>query len=194
VSLEGESFRFTPQEGEKGTSEFLAMMAAMVKTSKLRGMVDAVAAAISRDADAAGKSPLFGVYQFLAKRIVFKPDPVGTDQVTAPDTLLARIAKDGKTAGDCDDVATLGASLVYALGYIPLFLVMGKPGDLDRQTGKVKLKHVFYGALVRGAIIPFDPQERVPAGAWPEPRSIGRMEVYEIFSTKPQATGRGTRR
>ncbi len=193
MRFEGNRIQFTPQEGEKGTSEFLAMMAALVKTSNLRDIVQKVAAAISRDSHAAGTLPLYGVYSFLRRFVVFKSDPIGTDQVTAPDTLLTRIANDGKAEGDCDDVATLGASLIYAMGHTPVFLVMGKPGDIDRATGKVKLKHVFYGAIIRGIIIPFDPQEEVRPGAWPAPRSIGRMEVYEIFPAQSQAPGTNTR-
>ncbi|MBX3377534.1 MAG: hypothetical protein KF678_11100 [Phycisphaeraceae bacterium] len=177
--IEGASFSFKPSDGERGISEMLAVMAGLVKTANLRGIVDRIAGGISRDAAAAGISPLVGVYEFLRRHIVFKTDPWGTDQVTAPDTLLTRIAQTGQTSGDCDDVATLGASLVRALGFEPVFLVMGRPEFRDPVTNKVKLIHVFYGARVRGTIIPFDPQERIPPGQYP--RDIGRLEVYEIF-------------
>ena len=194
MSIEGQSFSFSPQAGERGTSEMLAVMAALVKSSNLRGIVDRVAGAIARDAKAAGVTALAGVYDFLRAHLDFKPDPFGTDQVTAPDTLLQRIAENGRTSGDCDDVATLGASLIRAMGFEPVFLVMGKPGDLDPATGRLKLKHVFYGARVRGTIVPFDPQERIPPGVWPPKWSIGRLEVYEIFRSPAQVAGKGARR
>ena len=179
--IEGASFSFKPSDGEAGISEMLATMAGLVKTANLRGIVDRVAGGISRDSIVAGINPLVGVYEFLRRHIVFKTDPWGTDQVAAPDTLLTRIAQAGHTSGDCDDVATLGASLVRALGYQPVFLVMGRPEITDRMTGKVKLIHVFYGARVRGTIIPFDPQERIPPGQLPPKHTIGRLETYEIF-------------
>lgn len=190
--IEGAGIRFEPSEGEKGISEFLAMMAALVRTAGIRGIVDRVAGGLSRDAKESGRSALVEVYNFLAARFEFKRDPFKTDQVTAPDTLLTRIAATGRTSGDCDDVATLGAALVCALGYEPVFIVVGKPGNLDRATGKVKLTHVFYGARVRGQVIPFDPQERIPPGQWHPPQTIGRVEIYEIFP-KPKGLGRGTR-
>lgn len=193
MNLDGHNISFTPQAGERGTSEFLAMMAALVKTSGLRGIVARVAAAIAADARAQGRSPVSGVYNFLRAKIDFKPDPVGTDLVTAPDTMLQRIAENGKTAGDCDDVATLGASLLRALKFDPVFIVIGKPGDLDPDTGRLKLKHVFYGARVRGSIVPFDPQERIPPGVWPPKWAIGRLEIYEIFPRAAQAAGKDTR-
>lgn len=178
--IEGASFHFRPSPGEAGISEMLAVMAGLVKTANLRGIVDRIAGAISRDAAASGGDQLVGVYDFLRRHIVFKTDPWGTDQVTAPDTMLTRIAAAGRTSGDCDDVATLGAALVRALGHQPVFLVMGRP-ELRDAAGRVKLVHVFYGARVNGAIIPFDPQERIPPGQYPPAHTIGRLEVYEIF-------------
>jgi hypothetical protein len=176
---------FALSPGERGISETLAAMSAVVhQASKTSSLIDRTAAALAaRIGPGESRGALLRVlYGFLADHLTYKDDPIGTEKLRHPDQLLAEIAKGGRTAADCDDVATLGASLAAAMGFRPVFLVTGRPGDIDRSTGRIKLSHVFYGIDAgRAGTIPFDPQEKIPPGKWPPREYVGRIERYIIF-------------
>ena len=55
----------------------------------------------------------------------FVADPVADELVTDPVLLLRDIAQAGYGAGDCDDVATLGATLAESVGLPARFIVVG---------------------------------------------------------------------
>ncbi len=197
--------RFPLSPGEAGVSECLAAMAAIVRLCPVLRTVGTGARVMETAARlrAASSTPavyMDKVYNFLRANVAFTPDPPFTELVRHPDQLLQTAAEKGKARCDCDEVATLGASLLLAQGIEPAFIVVGRPGHLD-TAGRVKLSHVFYGAVLgrssvrttvgaqvtTGMVRPFDPQERIPAGTWPPPRAIGRMERYDILPRKSRA-------
>ncbi len=193
MSLYGHELRFKPSPGERGTSEFLAMMSAFVEMSHRRGIAKAAARSIAAAAGPGSPAQLRGVYDYIARHVEFEPDPPFEDLVRDPDQLIDEIRRNGRTRGDCDDVATLGASLLWNLPtpHLPVFILTGRKPATYPDTGKVKLRHVFYGARLYQArtgfgatdgVVPYDPQERVSPGTWPR-EGVDRVEVYEIFSS-----------
>lgn len=65
------------------------------------------------------------IRDFLLSHIVFTPDPQGYELVRTPTYLLETIQDNGYAFGDCDDVATLGASLGMAVGFPARFVLLG---------------------------------------------------------------------
>lgn len=55
----------------------------------------------------------------------FVADPVRDELLHDPVLLLERIGRDGFATGDCDDVATLGATLGESVGLPARFIVLG---------------------------------------------------------------------
>lgn len=85
---------------------------------------------------------------WVLSRFVFVKDPIGVELLETPNYQLARIARDGKVQGDCDDAAALTAALCMAIG-IPctFYAVALRAGDgfghvftvarpLDRTAGR----------------------------------------------------------
>lgn len=111
---------------------------------------------------------LRAVFWWLKERVRFKRDTFGLEHVRDPDQLLFEIERHGITAADCDDMSTLGAAIVRALGFQPLLITTARrPGPFE---------HVFFGAVLNGWDIPLDPQERPLPGIWPNP--VDRLTVW----------------
>lgn len=53
---------------------------------------------------------------WLASRLIFARDPVGWEVLADPRFHLQTIAERGSVRGDCDDAATLGATIAAAVG------------------------------------------------------------------------------
>jgi transglutaminase-like putative cysteine protease len=159
-------------DGDAGNMHTVARMAATAKAASTTGIVRAVASAIvgqqpNRDHVAA----LCGLDQFLRSSIRFKADTLGAEVLVNPEALLHEIGMNGSTACDCDDVATLAAAIIRAMGHQPHFVLYRKrPGGT--------FTHVAYAASVRGSRpIPFDPQEGVKPGTWTAPENL--REIVE---------------
>lgn len=56
------------------------------------------------------------IRELLASVVTFEHDPEGLELVRTPDRMLLEVRETGGTAGDCDDIATLGAGLGIAAG------------------------------------------------------------------------------
>jgi transglutaminase-like putative cysteine protease len=56
------------------------------------------------------------ILDWVRANFSFVPDPVGVEALTVPTAHLRSIAVHGSTSGDCDDVATLLATLARAVG------------------------------------------------------------------------------
>jgi len=65
------------------------------------------------------------IREFLLSHIVFTPDPQGIELLKTPAYLLEQVHTDGFAFGDCDDVATLGATLGKAVGFPARFVLLG---------------------------------------------------------------------
>lgn len=181
------AFKLSP--GEEGISESLSGMAEVVRQVRILGTPGTGRRVLDKSntiaAGVGGRATfcegyLLAVYDFLLRHVEFTEDPPFIELVRHPDELLDTIARAGKCRCDCDEVATLGAALLWARSIEPVFMVVGKPGDFDAH-GRVRLKHVFYAARIEGRLLPFDPQERIPPGQWPPRGAIGRLEAYSVL-------------
>lgn len=111
------------------------------------------------------------VYEFLKRNVKFVKDPAGLEHVRHPDQLLEEIRHRGQTAGDCDDVATLGAALLKKLGLQACFIVAGR-----RRGGR--FEHVLYGVRDRsGQFYPIDSQHRIIGTL---PRKAKRVQSFVV--------------
>ena len=70
-----------------------------------------------------------GVRDYLAEYVRFVPDPLGFELLRAPDFMLNQIGTQGYAAGDCDDIAILGAALGKAVGMPARFVLIGFSPD-----------------------------------------------------------------
>lgn len=105
------------------------------------------------------------VYDFLRGSVVFKRDALALEHVRHPDQLASEIEATGRTAGDCDDVATLGAALLRALGVRPALVVASvRPGGA--------FHHVLFAGEVGGRWVLLDPQEGYFDASPPLTRSL----------------------
>lgn len=112
-------------------------------------------------------NPLARIRAFLSERVRFTHDPAGVELLKAPAYQLASIRSRGSTAGDCDDVAILGAALGLAAGYPARFVVL-------RFEPEGPYEHVY--AELRGPHGWFEldttrQQQRVPASFKPAARA-----------------------
>lgn len=64
------------------------------------------------------------IRELLASCVRFEHDPPGLEYVRHPERMLQEIRMHGETAGDCDDIAVLGAALGYAAGLPPRFVTV----------------------------------------------------------------------
>lgn len=54
---------------------------------------------------------------FVRDRMMYVPDPAGTEYVISPLVLLRRIAETGRAAGDCDDHVLLFNAMALSVGF-----------------------------------------------------------------------------
>ncbi len=96
-----------------------------------------------------GKERARLILQWVKAHLSFIPDPVGVEALTVPDLHLRKIRVEGGTAGDCDDAATLIATLARSVGLSTRFVAAS-----FLPTGR--LHHVWAEAY-DGGWIPLDP-------------------------------------
>jgi len=65
------------------------------------------------------------IRDWVESRVLFLPDPLGTELLHAPDALIAHIHKEGIAHVDCDDVALLTATLGRSIGLRSRFVAVG---------------------------------------------------------------------
>lgn len=157
---------------DEGTAETIGAMSALaIEAATHDPATRAVASAIVADADRrdwAGVAQ--AVYKFVRKSVKFKRDVPGHEVLRHPEQMVLEIAGSGKTTGDCDESATLGAALLLAAGIPAAFITIGR-----NVNGPYA--HVLYAAKVGGDWVPIDSQEGrygyVPAHAV-------RRQLWEI--------------
>jgi hypothetical protein len=114
--------------------------------------------------------------------VAFKRDPSNTELLRTPTAMIEEIEKVGVARGDCDDLATLAASLIAAAGFRPVFVTVGR-----KKNGSYQ--HVFFGIQLGDElsvpnVLPLDPQENAPVGRW-TPR-VQRVRLWGIKPSKPE--------
>lgn len=156
-------------DGVRGTDQTLSIMRDVAEHASKLGLVVAVASAIvaqsaNRDVFAA----MLSLDRWLRETVKFKADTLGAEVLRHPLQLLSEIKSNGVTACDCDEVATMAAAIIRAMGHQPYFVVY-------RREAGGPFVHVAYAVSINGsAPIPFDPQERVKPGQWTHPMASHR--------------------
>lgn len=111
---------------------------------------------------------------WLARYVRFVPDPVRDELIHDPVVMLETLARDGVAAGDCDDVATLGATLAESVGLPARFRVLGfdAPG--------APFSHVYAEVLAGSRWMELDTTRQIPIIE--RDRRTSRTGVWEIAS------------
>lgn len=78
------------------------------------------------------------------------PDPSAFEFIRDVPLQLEIAQTLGVLEGDCDDAATIAASLLFALGYPCWLIAIRLPGETD-------FSHVFVSCLVGGELLDIDP-------------------------------------
>lgn len=165
---------FTRQlgNGDTGIMTTLWAMRAMVDDAIQEGTaVPALARQIVKQAGYLDSAQLRAVFDYLVKHVRFVADPQGVESVRHPDQMLNEIFRTGTAAGDCDDLATLGAALLRAMGFAACLVVVSA-----RASGE--FHHVLFGARLGASLITLDPQQRMFNVL---PASITRKLVFDLF-------------
>jgi hypothetical protein len=155
--------RFNIPRGDAGTRATLDKMREVARWAATRPEVRGLAAVLV--------DPL-GLEYFLRAHVRFARDPEGVEKIRNPVKLLYEIGEAAVGRGDCDDLATLAASVLLAMGRRPAFVVVGR-GD--------RFEHVYYGTIEPdGSLIPYDPQQRTPPGEHTAAGEIRRRDVVAV--------------
>lgn len=136
----------------------MARIAAAAKRDpEIRELALGIVAA-ERAKDFAGEAA--AVFQWVQENIRYTRDIRGVETVTFPQKTLQY------RAGDCDDMVTLLAALLEAIGFEVRFVAMGmQPG---------RFQHVFAEVKLAGEWVAMDPTEPVEFG-WRPPVIASRM-------------------
>lgn len=168
-------------EGDAAAYQVIAEMADLVRRDRSEEVRQLAAAAHAATLGGGPSDDMHAVYRILrGPAYKFKADPIDAETIKTPRRQAREIIERGYAEGDCDDRATLGAAMLRALGLPAYFvLVAERPG--------VDFHHVYYASSEpsltppRGVdmrvVVPFDPQERVPAGSWAR---WDRREVFRV--------------
>lgn len=174
-------------EGDEGTAETIAAIQAIIDHACFIAPGSAMVQNIARDLMVAANNDVqsfaLELWHWARNSVSFKRDPSQVELVRHPRTLLESIAKSGQALCDCDDLATLLASIIAAAGSRPVLITVGK---LRRPA---HFAHIFVGIYLGGElaaqnIIPLDPQENTPAGSWPDVAK--RVKYWRVTVTPPK--------
>lgn len=151
--------------GPAGIRRTLQIMADLASQAKRDPQIRELALDVVRyvrPKDYAGEAA--AVFDWVRQNIHYRRDVRGVEVVTWPQKTLEY------SAGDCDDMVTLLAALLEAIGQRVRFVAMGqRPG---------RFSHVFAEVLLAGEWVAMDPTEPVPFG-WRPPQIAVQM-VQEV--------------
>jgi transglutaminase-like putative cysteine protease len=162
--------RGTLPAGHAGTGRTLQLMRQLAREGAATLTVKQAAVAIVRAAGVAGHDfagEMDALFRFVRDRIRYAKDPVGIEDLQSP-----RFTLENRT-GDCDDKATLLASLLLAIGH---------PADVRfRVIGTHPLSeqfsHVYVVVNANGRRIALDPTRTGTPLGWEYPRPSVTGEV-----------------
>lgn len=112
------------------------------------------------------------IFRFTQSRLRFARDPLGTEFVQSPVTILRQIEVGDLPSGDCDDHVVLGLSLAKSLGYPTVIRVTGYPHN---TAGRYS--HVYGMVNVKGEWIPFDAVRTDRNLGWQAPNVVRRFDL-----------------
>jgi transglutaminase-like putative cysteine protease len=136
--------------GRAGIDATLAVMRNVARGQAALPDVRKVAVAITD-----GTSPYGGaerarlILDWVKAHLLFVPDPIGVEALTTPQAHLRAINVNGHSNGDCDDAATLIATLARSVGLHTRFVAAS-------FLSSRRLHHVWAEAY-DGGWIPLDP-------------------------------------
>ncbi|MFN0133181.1 MAG: transglutaminase-like domain-containing protein [Phycisphaerales bacterium] len=139
--------------GDAGTDATVAAMIAVAREAKSARLVQQLARFLT---GTAVRDEWDNLFEWCRQHITFQRDPTKVELIRHPDRIIAAVlAGEGRrrALADCDDMATLGASVLLALGHRPVIVVMGRRANRPYE-------HVYFGAVKSdGTCYPMDPQE-----------------------------------
>lgn len=144
--------------------------------------VRSIAAKLRSDAGGDALGFAQRLYDWCKAFVVFRRDPENIELLQTPSSMIEQIEEAGIARGDCDDLATLAATMIAAAGFDPVLITVGR-----KKNGSYQ--HIFFG-LRLGAeltvqnVLPMDPQENVPLGRW-TPR-VQRVRLWGVKPSNPQ--------
>lgn len=151
------SMRFTLADGQVGTEQTIAAMAAIVHSTDYSRDVKQLAERISGMHPQNPIQQMREVFHWFKQNVKFRRDPKGVEILSHPDQILEELVKtatspDPRVEIDCKKASVLGASLLRQMKFRPLFVVMGRRADGPYE-------HVYWGAIVNNVPFHLDPQE-----------------------------------
>lgn len=158
------------ENGPRGTDQTLAAIWGVVKLACDDASVKRTAAMLQTPER---------LYDWCRAHVQFMADPATVELVRTPASAIRAIQSRGVFKGDCDDLATLGASLLRCMGYTPGLCVSGK-----QRAGRPRgFQHILFGFFAASRreypnaiyhaegekfrkpwFVPMDPQEKRPIG------------------------------
>jgi transglutaminase-like putative cysteine protease len=143
--------------GDAGVLETLKEMRSIVRAWKVSPVVhDKVSALLSRCGGKDWLCQATVLHRFVRDAIRYQLDPVGVEMVRTPDLVLRQ------RAGDCDDKATLLATLLEAAGHPARFIALGF------GPPPAPLSHVLVETKIAGDWVAAETTEPWPLGRKPE--------------------------
>jgi len=112
--------------GDAGTRTTLETMRTLAHIQSAHPVVRQTAVGIVRGV--AGTSAALQarlIRDWVESRVLFLPDPLGTELLHEPSALIVHIYKEGVAHVDCDDVALLAATLGRSIGLRTRYVAVG---------------------------------------------------------------------
>lgn len=109
------------------------------------------------------------IYNWLLQATRFVNDPVEKEVLATPLRMLKDVQRNGVTSGDCDELATLLAALLGAIGHRPRFAF----GKIDATW-----EHVWVQDSL-GEYVDFDLAERLPMGRHAKFTRYGLLQIWD---------------
>lgn len=137
-------------KGPAGIEATLSIMKLVARRQAPLPNVRTAAISITKDAgpyDGAGRAA--SILEWVRGHMSFVPDPIGTEALTTPEAHIRSVVVNGSTSGDCDDAATLIATLARSVGLHTRFVAAS-----FLPSGR--LHHVWAEAF-DGKWLPLDP-------------------------------------
>lgn len=151
-------------DGYAGTMQTIRAMRSLVRQYRTDPyMRQAATSIIFLQPERDGLARPEALFEWVRDNVRYVNDVLGVETLSTPDRTLQALV------GDCDDQATLFATLCEAVGYPTRFVVASYN---DPQN----FEHVYSQVCVDGAWIDADTTERVPLG-WAAPLPI--LQYFE---------------
>ena len=110
--------RQTIGDGDLGTAQTLAAMAALIREGVATPIVrEAAADILNGIASNDWHGQAEAVREWVADHVMFTHDPAGIELLQSPEFLLRAIASNGYATGDCDDISLLSGALIGSVGW-----------------------------------------------------------------------------